>query len=268
MPNRSKSYSIILGNVAAVIVFTAIVVILQLHPERIIQYQKPTEVLSRRADDLVLINPERRTSSGNETCIIVGCHTQNTPGVESYWKYYSRSAFAFSLYSIESVNYGKRHVPDTWCDVPATRDELRLSPKSRIIYVDIDTKIDVKVWCELPNHESAPLILNSLARATVTAAEDFIVAGTQVQANVFRVAPGNAGLWALRRWEDNFQAKTLQDQGAIHRFENRLCGVPGWVACFHNPEQQNCHCFGSGNWTKKDNCIDQLFKGTLRKCKL
>lgn len=220
-------------------------------------------------DTMELVNPRRRTAPGNESCVVVGCHTPDTPGADSYWNYYRRTGYAFAFYAIDMVTHKGRRASDKWCDVPVARDELRLRPHSKIIYVDVDTKINVKAWCDLPQHDGGPLIINSLTRGMAnTATGFFVVEGTQIQTNAFRVAPGEAGLLALKKWEDNFYRGTLSDQGALHRFERGLCGVPGWIACYSNPEQQGCHCFGSGNRPGKVKCIADLFNGTLSRCKL
>lgn len=220
-------------------------------------------------DTIELVNPQRRTSSGNDSCVIVGCYTPDTPGVDSYWNYYHKSRYAFTLYAIDMVTHKGRRASDKWCDVPSARNELRIRLNSKIIYVDVDTKIDVEAWCNLPNHEAGPLIVNSLTRGAANTVNDFfVVEGTQIQTNAFRAAPGKAGLLALKRWEDSFYRGPLSDQGALHRFERGLCGVPGWIACYNNPEQQNCHCFGSGNRPGKIDCIGRLFNGTWPKCKL
>lgn len=258
------------GNATAAI-FGAILLIVGLYLGSTLSIPPEVTMLPVLSEDTIqLVNPRRRASSGNESCVVVGCYTPDTPGVESYWDYYSKSEYASALYAMEMVTHKGRRSSDKWCDVAAARDELRIRPNSKVIYVDIDTKIDVRAWCNLPNHEAGPIIINSLTRppAKGPTTDLFTVEGTQLQSNVFRAAPGTNGLLALKRWEENFYSGPLSDQGALHRYEKGICGVPGWLACYNNPEQQTCHCFGSGNKPGKINCIAKLFNGTYHKCKM
>lgn len=207
------------------------------------------------------------------SCIIVGCHSADTPGAESYWRFYTtKTRYAVAFYGFHQVHYENRRTSDKWCDVPSTIKELNHNPSSRIIYVDVDTRIDSDVWCNLPDDPiSGPLVVNSLTRGYAKPGENngaFVVEGTRVQTNVFRVTSGKRGLEAMERWEQGFWNGPLSDQGAIHLKEEGLCGVAGWAMCYSNPEQQTCHCFGSGNLAGKIACIEKLFNGTHEKCRL
>lgn len=214
---------------------------------------------------ITLTNVTTRISPGNKSCIITACQSRHAPGAEHFWNYYRRQSYTLHLYIFDTVTHAGKRAAPAWCRVPAAQTSARKNPNSRIIYADLDTKINVDTWCNLPYSSFAPIIMNSLARGR-TSNEHFAVHGSQVQANVFATMPGRAGFEGLLRWEAAYWNGPLHDQGAIHRLEHGLCGVPGWIACYRNPDQQRCHCFGGKPWKQKDDCIRDLFLGNYTPC--
>ena len=197
----------------------------------------------------------------NSSCILVGCHSYGTVGADFFWNYYSKKGYSTTLISFQSVRYNNKAVNPTWCRIPAAMQEKVINPLANVVYIDIDTLSDVTVWCNMPHlGKNAPIVMTSLFRAKAERTNDFTVHGTQVQANLFVVTSGNDGLDALEKWENSFGGHALRDQGAIHLKEQGLCGIPGWIHCYRNPEQQKCHCstqFG-GNKTAKSECIQKI----------
>lgn len=219
-----------------------------------------------RPDDyLVLEDVKVRRVQGlpNRTCSLVACHTPGTPGVAPFWDYYRRSGYDLAMYSAKSVLHKRRRTGPHWCCVAAVRDEMRARPGRRVLYVDIDTKLRPDEWCALP--DAAPIMMNSLFRGEPEVTADFTMYGTGVQSNAFVVAAGARGLRALRRWERAHYRGAFWDQGALHLQEKGVCGVPGWIACTSNPEQNYCHCCTVPG-RDKQTCIEGLFNGTMPGC--
>lgn len=220
---------------------------------------------------IALENAVSRHMHLNSSCILVGCHSRATVGVEYFWDYYSKQGVSISLIAFDQVVFNKKSIHPTWCRIPAVYGELMKHPNAKVVYIDIDTLCDVNIWCNMPHlGEHAPIVMNSLHRSKQEPTKDFIVHGTRVQANLFVVAPGEAGRRAIKRWEDSFGEHSLRDQGSIHKEEGSLCGVPGWVYCHSNPQQQKCHCAGhfKGNSSAKSYCIKRLFSGEINACSI
>lgn len=206
----------------------------------------------------------------NSSCIVVGCFSHGTVGVDFFWNYYSKKGYTLTLFSFSSIKVGNRHVHPTWCRIPAVMKEKARNPEARVLYIDIDTLADVDLWCNMPYlGEHTPIVMTSLFRLKPEPARKFTVHGTQVQANLFIVAPGRYGMNAMNRWDSSFGFHEMREQGSVHIEEGRnFCGVPGWIQCYRNPEQQKCHCSTQfkGNLTAKRSCIEKLFQGRRRGC--
>lgn len=204
----------------------------------------------------------------NSTCVIIGCHSRDTPGHDIFWKYYSQLGYTTILISFSALWMNERRIAPHWCRVGVAMREIARHPTSRVLYVDIDTRLsNIQKWCNMPYlGVHAPIIMTSLYRANAVRVKQFTVHGTQIQTNAFVVAPGEVGMNALRRWQQGYGHFPYADQGALHVQEQGLCGVPGWIHCYGNPEQQGCHCTGIRNSTLKEACIAKLFAGKLPSC--
>ena len=207
----------------------------------------------------------------NSSCHLVGCHSKGTVGASYYWDYYSKQGVSASIVEFDYLQFGKERIHPAWCRIPAVTAELMRSPASRVVYIDIDSLCNVKTWCHMPHlGDTTPIIMTSLHRPKPESTVHFTVHGTQVQTNIFTVSSGETGIRAMKRWEGLYGDYPLRDQGAIHKLEDQLCGVPGWIHCHSNPEQQKCHCAGrfKGNPIGKDQCIRKLFMGELSGCSI
>lgn len=255
----------------AVFLFAATVVLLHPGTDRVLpHFMRGDALYDSSRDSLRLVDKKVLRAAGrpDQKCTLVACHTPRTPGVQPFWDYYRGRGHAVAMYKTEAVLHKGKKANSKWCDVAAVRDELRHSANRRVIFADIDTKVDVDEWCKLPDYEHAPIIMNSVFRGGVTVTSDYNVSGTMVQSNAFIVAAGRRGLRAMRRWEEEYYSRAYWDQGAIHRLENGVCGIPGWVACRSNPEQNRCHCLGFARKEDKHACVEKLFNGTVVRCKL
>lgn len=220
-------------------------------------YRHPDEML--RLENVTF----RRAKGESSMCRIVACASRSTPGIDTFFKYYSQSTFSVTVVQFSRVMTGRKSVRPNWCCVPAVIDELRRYPNARVLFLDIDTKVDPAEWCALPR---APIVMNSLYREKALKLKDYTLFGTHVQSNAFITDSGNNGMSAMIRWERNFYVGTFQDQGAIHTHERGLCGIPGWISCYSNPIQQRCHCSSIRRKADKQRCIDKLFSGNHLKC--
>lgn len=210
-----------------------------------------------------------RTSTGNSSCIIVGCDSRKLPSSEHFWNFYSKSGYVTTFIQFDSLFHKETRGAPHWCRVPAVIRELNRVPNARVLYADIDTRVDFREWCDMEGlGENAPIIMNSVFRRTPFVQRDYTAYGSQVQSNAFVVEPGNTGINAMKRWEDSYYFGDYQDQGAIHLREHKLCGIPGWIHCYSNPGQQGCHCTGSSHGMDKDICLRKLFEGKLPVCDL
>lgn len=142
----------------------------------------------------------------------------------------------------EQVWYKGRHASSVWGCVAAAREELRQNPTTRVLYLDLDTVVRAKGWCDLPDYEHAPTVMNSVSRGSPIVTAHYTIHGTMVHANAFLVAASTRGLRALRRWEDSYYAGKLREQVAMHLVANGICGIPIWLASHANPQQDDCHC--------------------------
>lgn len=230
--------------------------------------QDKTLVFDESDREFELVDEEVQRVKGNNTCTIVGCYTHNMTGWKHFQKFYSKSGYEFVTTAFgQAVRNGTTVVP-AWCRIPIALREIRRNPKTRVVYVDVDTRLmDVHRWCNMPHlGVHAPIIMTSLFRRQSVHTSYFTISGTQVQANAFVVTPGPTGLQALLRWQRAFDVIPLHDQGVIHAQEDGLCGIPGWIHCYSNPKQQSCHCTGGRNKAAKEQCIEALFNGTRRHC--
>lgn len=218
-----------------------------------------------------MTNTYTETIPGNNSCIIVSCYDKTAPGIGPFWDYYRTFGFTLKRIEFSEVLAGGQKAVPAWCRIPAVRETINEYPKSRVIYLDIDTKINPKVWCSLPDiKEYAPIVMNSLIRINgngFVLPGKFSVLGTQVQANAFIVTSGQHGMKAMEKWESAYDDIRLQDQGVIHLRERGLCGIPGWIQCYRNPNQNNCHCAAIKDRGQKENCIRTLFDGSKNNCK-
>jgi len=215
-----------------------------------------------------MVKPEVETYSGDDRCIIVACYDGNVPGVELFWDYYKSYGYTMRKVKFKTVLAGGVESSPTWCRIPAVLDTIKSFPKSRVIYLDIDTMVNPKIWCHLPdNKKYAPILMNSFTRhKNKTIPGKYFVHGAQVQANAFIVTSGEFGRKAVEKWESAFDHEIeFADQGVIHLREKSLCGIPGWIHCYSNPSQQACHCAArTGNDNKL--CIEDLFHGRKKGC--
>lgn len=205
------------------------------------------------------------TTRGDDRCIILSCFDKQAQGSQLFLNYYRQFGYTVRQIQFQNISFaGKRAVP-AWCRVPTVIDALSDYQNSRIIYIDIDTRINPDIWCNLPDiREHAPIIMNSLyRRKALNVKGRYSVFGSQVQANVFIVTYGKIGIKAMKRWRSMFQVIRNHDQGVIHVQEKGLCGVPGWISCYRNPMQQSCHCAGLRG---KEKCIRKLFNKTKIGC--
>lgn len=205
-------------------------------------------------DEITLSNESISKENANSSCVIVSCASHRINNMsEHFWNYYKGKGYSVRLFHFDMTRRGGYNISPLWCRIPALRATMKEMPTSRPIYIDIDTLVNVRVWCDLP---LAPIVMNSLHRhAALATMYTRWVSGSQVQSNAVAVMPGRGGLRALRRWEMLYSRKT-HDQGVIHAIENGMCGIPGWIHCYSNPEQQRCHCTGSED---KNKCIEDLF---------
>lgn len=209
-----------------------------------------------------------RRLKGDSKCTIVACHTPGAPGAREFWAHYSKSGFSMAAVEFDVVSRNEVPVAIPWCRIPSVIGELQRTPGTRVLYLDLDTKIDPKLWCELPVGQAAPIVMNSYRRTKEFKFEDYTLEGSRVQANVFLVTAGVDGVRAMRRWAYSYYDGQYQEQGAIHLREKGLCGVPGWIACYSNPHQQNCHCAAIKSLAAKVRCIASLYAGTKKGCPL
>lgn len=259
--------------ITVVIVAAGIVVRLRRHLELTVRSDNPAANPGEPSDiegdtEFQMINETTHRVKGNDTCTIVGCYTQNLTGWKHFQNFYSKSGYEFVTTTFEQVTKDGKKVVPTWCRIPIAQREIHRNPKTRVIYVDVDTRLmDVHRWCNMPHlGVYAPIIMTSLFRHQSVHTPYFTITGTRVQANAFVVTPGSTGLQALLRWQRAFAVIPLHDQGVIHAQEEGLCGVPGWIHCYSNPKQQSCHCTGGPNRVAKEQCIKELFNGTRRHC--
>lgn len=208
-----------------------------------------------------------RRTEANSTCTIVACFTKDTPGAKHFYNYYKKSGYTVITTETEKVTYKGEVTNPVWCRIPAVLNAKRENPEARVLYLDIDTKVSLGDWCNFGAlGKDAPIIMNSFYRGRPYIFRDFTLNGTRVQANAFVVAAGDVGLAAMKRWEQAYWEGQYRDQGAVHLQEGGLCGVPGWIHCYSNPEQQKCHCTGVTDSKKKDQCINELYKGKKKDC--
>jgi len=207
------------------------------------------------------------TLAGNDKCVIVSCFDKHAPGIHESMEYYKSFGYTMRRVVFNKVLAGGKETVQPWCRIPAVIDASYDFPNSRILYLDLDTKVNPRVWCNLPdNREHAPIIMNSFTRPVRKVIPNrYSMYGTQVQANAFIVTHGSLGRKAIRRWRDSFENVFLHDQGVIHMREQGLCGVPGWIHCYRNPNQQKCHC-AAMKGERKLKCIDDLYKGKKEGC--
>jgi len=218
---------------------------------------------------LRMVRAKTTTVTGENQCIIVACYDDGAFGVEYFREYYKSFGYTMRLlkFKIMRSSGGQKAAP-AWCRIPAVIDTINRYPQSRVLYLDLDTIVNPTKWCNLPdNNEHAPIVMNSLQRSKIESkSEFFYVHGTQVQTNAFIVTAGEHGRKAMERWESFYNPKMpMVDQGVIHYRENRLCGLPGLIQCYSNPDQQKCHC-GGIRGKKKEPCIKDLFEGKKKGC--
>lgn len=207
----------------------------------------------------------------NSSCILVGCASFGTPGMKYFWDFYSTFGYSVAVTTFTRLTHSDMKAHPAWCRLPAVHKELASNPNSKVIYMDVDTLANLNTWCNLPGlGEHAPMIMNSLHRAKPAGNEYFTVHGSQIQSNAFITAPGKFGQGAIDRWSHFYGSYGVLDQGSVHLHEKGLCGVPGWIHCYSNPYQQNCHCAGGFNHVKaeKAKCIQRLFNGSKLGCPL
>lgn len=222
---------------------------------------------------LKMVSAETTTLAGDDSCIIVACYNDGADGIGSFWDYYKE--FGYTVRKVKfkhMLAVGKQKTIAPWCRIPTVKQTLKHFPEARVLYLDLDTLVNPKIWCNLPDDKQhAPIVMNSLTRSDQwkhVQPDQYVVHGAQVQANAFIVTSGEYGMKAMDRWERSYDAKVVMaDQGVIHVRENRLCGVPGWIQCYSNPSQQNCHCTGMKKEDKKS-CIEKLFKGQREGCRI
>lgn len=218
---------------------------------------------------ITLQNNSVRTSAGNNSCIIVGCDSRNSRAGMYWWNFYSKTEYVTTQIRFDGLLHKGKPVSPNWCRIPSVIHELERFPGSRVLYIDTDTRVNYTHWCNTSPRAlgpMAPIIMNSVYRKVKNLQPEYTVYGTQVQTNVFLAAPGDVGVKAMRRWEDLYHSRMYQDQGAIHILENGLCGVPGWIHCAANGQQQGCHCTGTSQGMKKVVCIRKLFEGKVYFC--
>jgi len=208
------------------------------------------------------------TLAGDDRCIIVSCYDKHAPGIGLFWDYYRTFGYTMKRVEFDKVLAGGQKTVQAWCRIPAVLETMKEYPNSRIMYLDIDTKVNPRVWCNLPDiKEHAPIIMNSFTRPKDKQIPGkYSMYGAQVQANAFIVTAGIEGRKAMEKWESAFDDRLLlHDQGVIHLREKGLCGVPGWIQCYRNPNQQKCHCAAIVG-ADKQKCIRALFKGKKEGC--
>lgn len=230
-----------------------------------------TNVMLSNSFIFSLANPRIQEVQSNSSCILVACYSYGTPGSTYFWEYYSRQGYTLVMTAFDYVIVNNRRTAANWCRICAIQNAMKKFPYARVVYIDIDTLADVKLWCNMPHlSEHAPIIMTSLYRETPYKTDKYMVYGTQIQSNLFVVHPGTVGLNAMKRWGNLYGKYKLEDQGAIHFQEGELCGIPGWIHCHRNTQQQNCHCSGSfrHNSTAKEFCIKRLFLGQRLHCDL
>ena len=202
----------------------------------------------------------------NSSCIILSCSTYQTIGLKEFWNYYSKMPYTVSMTLFEHISHEGEAINPVWCRIPSVLNALKRNRNSRVLYLDIDSKVDPIEWCNLPNSELAPIVMNSYTRGRIYAFKDYKLQGTQVQANSFIVRSGKDGIRAMERWKSQYYNGQYQEQGAIHMQEKGLCGVPGWIACYSNLNQQKCHCPAIKDRHLKAKCIRDLFSGKKKDC--
>lgn len=218
---------------------------------------------------IVLNNTSVRTVGGDSSCIIVGCDSRNLSDSDYWWDFYSKAGYVTTQIRFEKLLHNGEEGAPHWCRIPTVIRALQRKARSRVLYVDTDTRVDVNLWCKFESlGKNAPIIVNSAVRNALEVHKDYTVHGTQAQTNAFVASSGHIGMKAMRRWEKSYYSGDYQDQGAINKQEHGLCGVPGWMHCAANPQQQRCHCCGSSHGMPKDVCIKKLFEGTLEICDL
>lgn len=208
------------------------------------------------------------TLPGDDRCVIVSCHDKKVMGIGLYWDYYRSFGYTMRRVEFGKVLAGENKTVQSWCRIPAVLETIKDFPDSRILYLDIDTKVNPRVWCNLPDvKEHAPIIMNSYLREVDKLIPGkYSMYGSQVLSNAFIVTPGQHGREAMEKWESAFDDSLfLHDQGVIHLREKGLCGVPGWIHCYRNPNQQRCHCAAIIGAAKQQ-CIRKLFKGEKDDC--
>lgn len=161
-----------------------------------------------------LKNTTIRRSGGNSTCIIVGCDSRMTPTSEHFWNFYRKSGYVTTQMRFETLwHKGVRGAPN-WCRIPTVIHELRRYPGARVLYIDTDTRVDFRAWCNMQSLDAkAPIIMNSAFRNAPSVQPDYTVHGSQVQTNAFIAAPGKLGIHAMKRWENAYYSGMYQDQG-------------------------------------------------------
>lgn len=195
----------------------------------------------------------------NESCILVGCHTWDAPGYQPYTTFYANnSSFPLRMTAFTKLQHNHRDATPHWCRIPSVLETLREFPKARVVYIDLDTRTDPTIWCNMPLLSEEYIIMNSVHRRPREEAEEYFVQGTQVQSNIFVVMAEPP----MKRWEALYNPNiTLYDQGVIHLEEKgQLCGVPGWISCHNNPIENRCHCTGKASYRGKKRCIETMFE--------
>ena len=216
--------------------------------------------------DMKLTDVTIRRATKNSSCIILSCSTHDTIGIEDWWHYYNKFGYTVSMIQFEDIMLKDRKIHPVWCRIPMVMRELEKNIKSRVLYLDIDSKVDPGEWCNLPNTKFAPIVMNSYTRGKVYDFKDYSLSGTHVQANSFIVRSGKDGIRAMKRWRNQYYEGQYYEQGAIHLQEKGLCGVPGWIACYSNYHQQKCHCPAIKEKERKKKCVKDLFSGRKKDC--
>lgn len=223
----------------------------------------------QHADSLHMQEKNVKIVTGNSSCTIVSCFTKRTPGAKHFWKFYKNSGYTAIKTEFKRITHKGVEISPVWCRIPTVLKALRSNPAARVLYLDVDTRVDLHQWCNFGQLGiQSPIIMNSFFRKRTYTYKDFEVGGSQVQANAFVVTPGALGIAAVKRWEAAVWEGQLKDQGAIHKQEAGLCGVPGWISCYSNPEQQGCHCSGVQGWKEKDTCVRNVFRGRWTTCNI
>lgn len=223
------------------------------------------DFISDSGDTFQFINPRVENFTGrNSTCILIGCHSSETTYAQYFRDWYGNCGYDVVITVFDDIRLrdnSSQAVAPHWCSLPASLQALRANPNSRVIYADLDTRIDIATWCDMPHiGVNSPIVMNSLYRQKSRKTQKFTVQGTMVQSNTYVVASGLVGIAALRRWEQGFDDYwPFFDQGAIHVAEKGLCGVPGWVSCYSNHLYQRCHCTGLPDKDAKIDCVRRLF---------